>query len=114
MDGRISHGAHRAETSRSSGPSSSSLASLRALIELGDGRTVLPGHGPELPDLQEISKHYLAHREERLDQVRAALVSLGDSASVRDVVEHVYSDVDPKLWPVAEKSVNVQLAYLRR
>ncbi|MCE4265898.1 MULTISPECIES: MBL fold metallo-hydrolase [Rhodococcus] len=90
------------------------LASLRALIELGDGRTVLPGHGPELPDLQEISKHYLAHREERLDQVRAALVSLGDSASVRDVVEHVYSDVDPKLWPVAEKSVNVQLAYLRR
>ncbi|MGG7101114.1 MBL fold metallo-hydrolase [Rhodococcus sp. 24CO] len=90
------------------------LASLRALIELGDGRTVLPGHGPELPDLHEISKHYLAHREERLDQVRAALVSLGDSASVRDVVEHVYSDVDPKLWPVAEKSVNVQLAYLRR
>ncbi|QIP37763.1 hypothetical protein G9444_0519 [Rhodococcus erythropolis] len=33
---------------------------------------------------------------------------------MRDVVEHVYSDVDPKLWPVAEKSVNVQLAYLRR
>ncbi|MDI9918250.1 MBL fold metallo-hydrolase [Rhodococcus sp. IEGM 1379] len=90
------------------------LTSLRALIELGDGRTVLPGHGPELPDLQEISQKYLAHREERLDQVRAALVTLGDSASVRDIVEHVYSDVDPKLWPVAEKSVNVQLAYLRR
>jgi glyoxylase-like metal-dependent hydrolase (beta-lactamase superfamily II) len=90
------------------------LASLRALIELGDGRTVLPGHGPELPDLQEISKQYLAHREERLDQVRAALAVLGDSASVREIVEHVYSDVDPKLWPVAEKSVNVQLAYLRR
>jgi glyoxylase-like metal-dependent hydrolase (beta-lactamase superfamily II) len=90
------------------------LASLRALIELGDGRTVLPGHGPELPDLHEISKQYLAHREERLDQVRAALAVLGDSASVREIVEHVYSDVDPKLWPVAEKSVNVQLAYLRR
>ena len=90
------------------------LASLRALIELGDGRTVLPGHGPELPDLHEISKQYLAHREERLDQVRTAIVALGDSASVREIVEHVYSDVDPKLWPVAEKSVNVQLAYLRR
>ncbi|MFE4503641.1 MBL fold metallo-hydrolase [Rhodococcus sp. NPDC056743] len=90
------------------------LASLRALIELGDGRTVLPGHGPELPDLQEISQQYLAHREERLDQVRTAIVALGDSASVREIVEHVYSDVDPKLWPVAEKSVNVQLAYLRR
>ncbi|TSD45112.1 MBL fold metallo-hydrolase [Rhodococcus sp. KBS0724] len=90
------------------------LASLHALIELGDGRTVLPGHGPELPDLHEISKQYLAHREERLDQVRAALAVLGNSASVREIVEHVYSDVDPKLWPVAEKSVNVQLAYLRR
>lgn len=90
------------------------LTSLRALAELSEGRTVLPGHGPELADLQEISQQYLAHREERLDQVRAALASLGDSASVREIVEHVYADVDPKLWPVAEKSVNVQLAYLRR
>lgn len=90
------------------------LASLNALADLGEGLTVLPGHGPDLPDLQAISRQYLAHREERLEQVRAALVTLGDSASAREVVEHVYSDVDPKLWPVAEKSVVVQLAYLRR
>jgi len=90
------------------------LTSLRSLAALGEGLTVLPGHGPDLPDLQTISQQYLAHREERLDQVRTALSTLGESATVRDVVEHVYSDVDPKLWPVAEKSVNVQLAYLRR
>lgn len=90
------------------------LSSLRSLIDLGTGRTVLPGHGPDLPDLQSVAQHYLAHREERLGQVRAALDALGEDAGVRAVVEHVYSDVDPALWPVAEQSVRVQLDYLRR
>jgi len=90
------------------------LASLRSLIDLGTGRTVLPGHGPDLPDLQTVAQQYLDHREDRLDQVRAALEALGADASVRSVVEHVYTDVDEKLWPVAEQSVRVQLDYLRR
>lgn len=90
------------------------LASLRSLIDLGTGRTVLPGHGPDLPDLQTVAQQYLDHREGRLDQVRAALDTLGADASVRSVVEHVYTDVDEKLWPVAEQSVRVQLDYLRR
>jgi hypothetical protein len=29
------------------------------------------------------------------------------------VVEHVYTDVDEKLWDAAEKSVRAQLDYLR-
>jgi glyoxylase-like metal-dependent hydrolase (beta-lactamase superfamily II) len=90
------------------------LASLRALIDLGTGRAVLPGHGPDLPDLQTVAQQYLSHREERLDQVRAALEVLGADAGARAVVEHVYSDVDQSLWPVAEQSVRVQLEYLRR
>ncbi|NLU83375.1 MBL fold metallo-hydrolase [Rhodococcus sp. HNM0569] len=90
------------------------LSSLRRLIDLGPNIPVLPGHGPDLPDLETIARGYLAHREERLDQVRAALADLGADAPVEAVVEHVYTDVDPKLWPVAEKSVNVQLEYLRR
>lgn len=90
------------------------LASMRALIDLGSGRTALPGHGAELPDLQAVAEFYLAHREERLAQVRAALSALGDDADLRAVVEHVYTDVDEKLWPVAEQSVRVQLEYLRR
>lgn len=90
------------------------LASLRKLIDLGAGRTVLPGHGSDLPDLLPVAEYYLAHREERLEQLRAALVVLGEGAALRTVVEHVYADVDPKLWPVAEQSVRVQLEYLRR
>ena len=56
---------------------------------------------------------YLAHREERLDQVRDALRVLGEDATARQVVEHVYTDVDEKLWDAAEKSTEAQLAYLR-
>ncbi|MGX6510428.1 MBL fold metallo-hydrolase [Rhodococcus sp. SJ-2] len=89
------------------------LGSLRSYIALGQGYTVLPGHGAELPDLETIARGYLAHREERLDQVRGALRALGREATARQVVEHVYADVDESLWGAAEKSVNVQLAYLR-
>ncbi|KHO19862.1 beta-lactamase [Mycolicibacterium setense] len=88
------------------------LESLRRLQGLG-ARTVLPGHGPDLPDLQAVTAMYLTHREERLDQIRTALRELGEDASARTVVEHVYTDVDQKLWDAAEKSVQAQLDYLR-
>lgn len=89
------------------------LESLRRLRGLG-ARTVLPGHGPDLPDLAAVAAGYLAHRQERLEQVRSALRDIGDDATVRQVVEHVYADVDEKLWDAAEWSVQAQLDYLRR
>jgi glyoxylase-like metal-dependent hydrolase (beta-lactamase superfamily II) len=89
------------------------LESLRALAELAPGTMVLPGHGPELPDAGEVARAYLAHRAERLDQVRAALTELGPDATPRQVVEVVYADVDRVLWPAAELSVRAQLDYLR-
>lgn len=88
------------------------LESLRRLQGLG-ARTVLPGHGPDLADLEAVTAMYLAHREERLDQVRGALRELGDDATARQVVEHVYTNVDEKLWDAAEWSVQAQLDYLR-
>jgi glyoxylase-like metal-dependent hydrolase (beta-lactamase superfamily II) len=88
------------------------MESLRRLHGLGQ-RTVLPGHGPDLDDLEAVSAMYLAHREERLDQVRGALRALGDDASARKIVEYVYTDVDEKLWDAAEWSVQAQLDYLR-
>lgn len=87
------------------------LDSLRRLHDLGDA-TVLTGHGPELPSVAQVAEFYLAHREERLDQVRAALAELGADATARQIVEHVYTDVDPVVWPAAELSVQAQLAYL--
>ena len=89
------------------------LDSLNRLHALGH-RTVLPGHGPELGDLAAVTEMYLAHRQDRLEQVRQALRILGDDATSRQVVEHVYRDVDETLWNAAESSVRAQLAYLRR
>jgi glyoxylase-like metal-dependent hydrolase (beta-lactamase superfamily II) len=89
------------------------LDSLHRLADLPEGTAVLPGHGPELPDAPAVASAYLAHREERLDQVRAALAVLGPDATARQVVEVVYADVDRSLWPAAEWSVRAQLDYLR-
>jgi len=89
------------------------LDSLRRLAELPDGAAVLPGHGPELPDAPAAARQYLAHREQRLAQVRAALVRLGADATARQVVEVVYADVDQALWPAAEWSVRAQLRFVR-
>jgi glyoxylase-like metal-dependent hydrolase (beta-lactamase superfamily II) len=88
------------------------LDSLRRLAKLG-GVTVLPGHGPSLADAGAVATAYLAHREQRLDQVRATLAALGPDVEAMDVVRSVYADVDEVLWPAAELSVRAQLAYLR-
>ncbi|MBV8965478.1 MAG: MBL fold metallo-hydrolase [Mycobacteriaceae bacterium] len=88
------------------------LESLKRLRGLGN-RTVLPGHGPDLTDLAAVADMYLAHRKQRLDQVRDALEVLGPDATARQIVEHVYTDVDQELWDIAEWSVQAQLDYLR-
>jgi glyoxylase-like metal-dependent hydrolase (beta-lactamase superfamily II) len=87
------------------------LDSLRRLEDLG-AAAVLPGHGPELPSIGDVAAMYLAHREQRLDEVRAALADLGADATARQIVEVVYADVDQAVWWAAELSVRAQLAYL--
>ncbi|TVT60541.1 MBL fold metallo-hydrolase [Amycolatopsis rhizosphaerae] len=89
------------------------LDSLRRLRTLPAGLTALPGHGPEIGDLRVVAQEYLDHREQRLDQVRGALAVLGGEATPRQIVEHVYADVDRALWAPAEHSVRAQLDYLR-
>lgn len=99
--------------SRPDGDLGDYLASLERLGALGPDITVLPGHGPELPDAQAVVARYAAHRHERLAEVREATAKLGGSPTARQVVEVVYADVDEKLWKAAEESVEAQLEYLR-
>ena len=94
------------------GPYLDSLERLRALGTPGPVG-VLPGHGPVLPDLAAICRAYLAHRAERLDQVRAALRELGADASTAAVTDVVYAETDASVRSAAEASVRAQLAYLR-
>jgi glyoxylase-like metal-dependent hydrolase (beta-lactamase superfamily II) len=87
-----------------------SLRRLRALADQVELHALLPGHGPLLAQPAAALDYYLAHREERLDQVRAALAA-GDT-SPEQIVARVYADVDPVLWPPAALSVRAQLTYL--
>ncbi len=98
-----------------------SLQRLHALAEAHEVTAVWPGHGPVIDDALAVLDYYLAHRRERLEQVREAVRTLGaadlpEGLAVdelpRRVVEVVYADVDPVLWGAAELSVRAQLDYL--
>src|SRR6185436_18114660 len=58
-----------------------SLDRLHALAAEREVRAVWPGHGPVLDDALAVLDFYLAHRRDRLEQVREALRVLGDDAS---------------------------------
>jgi glyoxylase-like metal-dependent hydrolase (beta-lactamase superfamily II) len=88
-----------------------SLRRLRAIAESTDLRHLLPGHGPLLADPAGVLDFYLAHRAERLDEVRGALAA-GDK-NPAEIVARVYVDVDRALWPFAQSSVRAQLRYLK-
>jgi hypothetical protein len=92
---------------------------------------VLPGHGPALEQPIDVIDYYLAHREQRLAQVMAALAGLAELAGSAElagpadsagqsgdlaqaVVERVYVDVPRAVWPAALLSVRAQLEYLRQ
>ncbi|MEP7091504.1 MAG: MBL fold metallo-hydrolase [Nocardioidaceae bacterium] len=95
-----------------------SLRRLHALAEAHEIDAVWPGHGPVLDDALAVLDGYLAHRRQRLEQVREALRTLADQPLTEDelpraVVESVYADVDPVLWGAAELSVRAQIEYLR-
>jgi glyoxylase-like metal-dependent hydrolase (beta-lactamase superfamily II) len=89
------------------------LDSLQRLRDLAssDIDVLLPGHGPVVDRPVEVLDYYLAHRRERLDQVRHALAAGEPDAAA--IVRVVYADVDRALWPAAELSVRAQLDYLR-
>ena len=85
------------------------LTSLDRLAGAGNV-PVLPGHGPPLADCAAAARFYLAHRQARLDQVRA--VRAAGAGTAPEIVAVAYADVDRALWPAAELSVRAQLAYL--
>jgi glyoxylase-like metal-dependent hydrolase (beta-lactamase superfamily II) len=85
-----------------------SLDALRALAD--DLRVLLPGHGPLLSDPAGALDAYIAHRAERLDEIREALAA--GARTPAEIVARVYADVDPAVWPAAQWSVRAQLDYL--
>ena len=60
-----------------------SLHRLHALAEAQDVTAVWPGHGPVIEDALGVLDFYLAHRRQRLEQVREALAGSAPRAPTR-------------------------------
>lgn len=85
------------------------LDSLRRLKGQGLER-LLPGHGEEMDDPEQIIDWYLAHRLQRHEQIYQVIRDGADTLG--EVVATVYADVDPDVHPLAERSVNAHLVLL--
>jgi ribonuclease/clavin/mitogillin len=87
------------------------LASLERLLARPQ-MTLLPAHGPALPDGHGKLREYLAHRRLREHKTLAAL---GDQPRTLDeLVAAVYSDTPRALWRLAERSLLAHLVKLVR
>jgi glyoxylase-like metal-dependent hydrolase (beta-lactamase superfamily II) len=69
-----------------------------------------PGHGEVMEDPGSVIDWYVAHRLERERQVLEAVRD--GAASVADIVDRVYRDVDRSLHPLAARSVAAHLEKL--
>ncbi|GER24259.1 MBL fold metallo-hydrolase [Zafaria cholistanensis] len=91
------------------------FATLDRLEEFG-AAPGLSAHGPLVPDLSATVRSYRAHRLERLDQVRAALATLGGTGTgeppVSAVADLVYAGIEASKRPAVEHGVAAQLHYL--
>ncbi|WKD56715.1 putative polyketide biosynthesis zinc-dependent hydrolase BaeB [Corynebacterium capitovis DSM 44611] len=106
-------GRHTTMISETDGDLGAYLDTLSMLEEVGKNIPLLPGHGPEGADLSAYARKYIDRRNQRLEQIRAALEKLGPDVSVSALVDEIYDDVDPVLRGAAEQSTRVALRYLK-
>jgi glyoxylase-like metal-dependent hydrolase (beta-lactamase superfamily II) len=86
------------------------LASLRRLLQLGPG-VIYPAHGPVVPAGVEKLRGYLEHRLQREELVVNALRTLGPTTP-KELVPPSYPDVQPEVYPLAERSLLAHLGKL--
>jgi glyoxylase-like metal-dependent hydrolase (beta-lactamase superfamily II) len=86
------------------------LESLRRCREL-DCAVLAPGHGELIHDPRRAISWIIDHRLEREAKVAAA-VAANPGHTARELVQHVYSDVAPRLYGWAERSLTAHLLKL--
>jgi glyoxylase-like metal-dependent hydrolase (beta-lactamase superfamily II) len=87
------------------------LQSLELLLSLQPSR-LLPAHGPEITEPEELLRGYLEHRRMRERQVVAAVAAGHDT--VPAIAKSIYDDLNPALMPAAHENVRAHLEKLRR
>jgi len=86
------------------------IESLRKVKAL-ECAALAPGHGDLIRDPDGVVDWIINHRLEREAKVLAALHQ-NSGLSTRDLVPHVYADVDPRLFGLAERSLLAHLIKL--
>jgi glyoxylase-like metal-dependent hydrolase (beta-lactamase superfamily II) len=89
------------------------LHSLRRLRALPNLRVICPGHGPLIDDPAAWIDEYIAHREQRESQILAELVK-GEALTSWQLMERLYTDVDPRLRRLADRNVQSHLTKLEK
>jgi glyoxylase-like metal-dependent hydrolase (beta-lactamase superfamily II) len=87
------------------------MRSLSLLRDLPNLRVICPGHGPLIHDPIETIDAYIAHRNQREQQILDAL-STGDALTSWQIMERLYADIDPRLRRAADGNVRSHLAKL--
>ncbi len=87
------------------------IASLRGLLS-ADLEWLAPGHGFLMAEPKRAIESVITHRLKREAKVVAAMRALGP-ASAEALLARVYDDVQPRLLPVAMRSLNAHLMKLR-
>ncbi|MBK8974838.1 MAG: MBL fold metallo-hydrolase [Planctomycetes bacterium] len=82
------------------------LQSLQRLERL-EIDTLHPAHGPAVPDARKIVRRYLRHRAQRESALLAALDA--GLATAEELTARVYWDADPRLLPLAQRSLRAGL-----
>jgi glyoxylase-like metal-dependent hydrolase (beta-lactamase superfamily II) len=71
-----------------------------------------PTHGPPIRDVDPFIAAYIAHRQERVDQILNALAT--GPARINELVPRLYADVDSRLHPAAARSMLAAMIHLVR
>lgn len=84
--------------------------SLRRLLALPKLSVLFPAHGPAIGAAREKIEEYIEHRTMREDKILAAIKA--GASSPHEIVEAAYTDVNPALWGLAERSTVAHLEKL--
>ncbi|MDB5425222.1 MAG: metallo-beta-lactamase family protein, partial [Phenylobacterium sp.] len=96
-------------------PPDGDMTDYLASLELIRARTfdvLWPTHGPPIREVTPFIDAYIAHRHERTGQILTALAA--GPARIKDLVPRLYTDVDPRLWPAAARSMLAAMIHLAR
>ncbi len=89
------------------------MQSLERLRSLPNLRVICPGHGPLIHNPVETIADYISHRNQREQQI-VEVLSSGEALTSWQIMERIYTDVNPRLRRAADGNVRSHLGKLAK